>query len=57
MEDKQDLSNLTPKEIKLKLERILMEKQLYDILSFARTSENVSLIFVGLNADIITLIR
>ena len=29
MEDKQDLSNLTPKEIKLKLERILMEKQLY----------------------------
>ena len=29
MEDKQDLSNLTLKEIKLKLERILMEKQLY----------------------------
>ena len=29
MEDKQDLSNLTPKEIKLRLERILMEKQLY----------------------------
>jgi len=29
MKDKQDLSNLTPKEIKLRLERILMEKQLY----------------------------
>lgn len=29
MRDKQDLSNLTPKEIKLRLERILMEKQLY----------------------------
>ena len=29
MEDKQDLSNLTPKEIKLRLERILVEKQLY----------------------------
>ena len=29
MEDKQDLSNLTLKEINLKLERILMEKQLY----------------------------
>lgn len=29
MKDKQDLSKLTPKEIKLRLERILMEKQLY----------------------------
>lgn len=29
MKDKQDLSNLTPKEIKLRLERILVEKQLY----------------------------
>ena len=29
MEDKQDLSNLTLKEIKLRLERILVEKQLY----------------------------
>lgn len=30
MKDKQDLSNLTPKEIKLRLERILVEKQLYE---------------------------
>lgn len=29
MKDKEDLSNLTPKEIKLRLERILVEKQLY----------------------------
>ena len=29
MKDKQDLYNLTLKEIKLRLERILMEKQLY----------------------------
>ena len=29
MKDKQDFSNLTLKEIKLRLERILVEKQLY----------------------------
>ena len=29
MKDKQDLFNLTPKEIKLRLERILVERQLY----------------------------
>ena len=29
MKDKKDLSNLTPKEIKLRMERILGEKQLY----------------------------
>ena len=29
MKDKQDLSNLTPKEIKLRMERLLVEKQLY----------------------------
>ena len=29
MKDKQDLSNLTPKEINLRMERILGEKHLY----------------------------